>query len=333
MERNNKRASIKDVARCANVSTSTVSRYFNGGYLSPKSQEAVAKAIELLDYHPSSIAKALVSQDNKSIAVITADISLYGSSQLIQGISLEAGQEGYLVNITLLNETGEDPTSTIEMLIRSQLSGCIILDMSENSKLHQQIVSVSRRIPTILTGSDDIRLSAFEGGYQLTRYLLSLGHATVYHVSIPETGDQFTRKAGWFKALSEGGRRIPEPIVSSWDPAETEEIGMFLARSTEATAVFAGNDEIAAGVMRGITLAGKHVPDDISVVGFDGSPIASLTIPSITTWKQDFQSAGRGIVRKLLHMKDKSGESTRRKGAIPVGNLIVGESTASCTVR
>ena len=111
--------SIKDVARKAGVSVSTVSRYLNGGRnLSEGKRKVIAEAVEDLNYRPNTIARALVSNEFQSIAVIATDISLYGSMQLLQGIELAARRRHYLVTVTLVGNGHEKVKETVDQLDR-----------------------------------------------------------------------------------------------------------------------------------------------------------------------------------------------------------------------
>jgi DNA-binding LacI/PurR family transcriptional regulator len=328
--------SINDVAALAGASKSTVSRYLNGnGYVSDEKRHSIAKAIQMLDYKPSTIARALVSNESKSIAVISSDISLYGSMQLIEGIEQGAREKGYMVSVTRLDGDLEDARDTVNTLARSRPLGCILLDLNKASSLHALVPYIEGLLPAAVinegkSSTDALSLGAFEGGYQVTKYLLGLGHKTVYHVSIPENDNKFTRYLGWKTALEEAGAPIPDPLGSSWDPRAAESAGQYLAAVPEVTAIFAGNDEVAAGVIRGLSKAGKRIPEDVSVAGFDGNPIAAIMLPSITTWIQDFQGIGRRSINTLLLNAGKTpvANPASENVSSSAARLVIRESTA-----
>lgn len=331
--------SIKDVAALAGASTSTVSRFLSGnGYVSDEKRHLIAKAIRMLNYKPSTIARALVSNESKSIAVIASNITLFGSMQLIEGIEQGAREKGYMVSITLLDGDVEEARDTINLIVRSRPLGCILLDLEGSSSLHTLVPYIEELLPVAvinegMSDTDPLSLGAFEGGYQVTKYLLGLGHKTVYHVSIPENENKYTRYLGWKTALEEAHAQVPEPLGSSWDPRAAESAGKYLAAVPDVTAIFAGNDEVAAGVIRGLSKAGKRIPEDVSVAGFDGNPIAAITLPSITTWIQDFLGIGRRSVLTLLINAKKldsvSSEDGTVNGISPSARLVVRESTSA----
>ena len=337
-----KRTSIKDVAKFAGVSVSTVSRYLNEGpHLSEQKKEAIKDAIVKLDYRPNEIARALVSNEFSSIAVVARDISLYGPMQLLEGIEKEARRRGYLVSITLLDDDLVKAKETVDALMRNNPAGCILMDMTRNSALHALLTYIKGKVPTSVINESwkdvdhsSLALGSYQGGYQITQYLLGLGHKTVWHVSIPENGNEYTREFGWRQALIDAGAVVHEPLPSTWDAHQAESIGRSIAMMSDATAVFAGNDEIAAGVIRGIIRSGKQVPEDISVAGFDDNPISSITVPSITTWRQDFEELGRRAVAVLLDQQVRSASEPYDDEAYPhtsdsAQRLIIRESTAA----
>ncbi|RSX52875.1 LacI family transcriptional regulator [Bifidobacterium goeldii] len=296
--------SIRDVAQYANVSVASVSRYLNnGGGVGAEKRQAIAAAIEMLHYQPNPIARALAVNEMSSISVILSDISLYGPMKILEGIEEESRRCGYLVSVSLLDADIEKARETVDGLARSRPLGCVIIDLDRTSSTHALISYIRKKMPTVLIsderGQSDVELGAYIGGYEITKYLLSLGHKTVHHVSVPVNNNRYTRTHGWRQALQDAGAPIPEPIAADWDCREANRIGEYLSTLPDVTAVFAGNDEVAAGVIRGLTMAGKRVPEDISVAGFDDNPIASLTVPSITTWRQNFKDFGFRAVRLL----------------------------------
>lgn len=331
--------SIRDVAQCANVSVTSVSRYLNnGGGVGAEKRKAIADAIEMLHYQPSPIARALAFNELSSIAVILSDISLYGPMKILEGIEEESRRCGYLVSVSLLDADIEKARETVDGLAKNRPLGCVIIDLDRTSSTHALISYIRKKMPTVLISDErrqaDVELGAYAGGYEITRYLLGLGHKTVHHVSVPVNNNQYTRTHGWRQALLDAGAPVPEPIAADWDCREAARIGEYLATLPDVTAVFAGNDEVAAGIIRGLMVSGKHVPEDISVAGFDDNPISSLTIPSITTWRQDFKYFGFRAVQLLRNREATpqtslvSNSGVSAEANLSPDHLIVRESTA-----
>ena len=134
----------------------------------------------------------------------------------------------------------------------------------------------------------DDRRAALEA----TRYLLGLGHPTVHYLAIPSSTHTSQRQAGWRSALEEAGAPVPEPVQCGWTPQS----GCQAAQPPpipDVTAVLCGNDDLALGLMRAMQEAGRAIPADVSVVGFDDTPVAGFLTPSLTTVRMDFAELGR----------------------------------------
>jgi DNA-binding LacI/PurR family transcriptional regulator len=108
-----------------------------------------------------------------------------------------------------------------------------------------------------------------------------------------------TRLAGWRAAMYGAGLRTPEPLIGDWTARSGYEIGQAIAGRSDVSAVFAANDQMALGLLRALTEAGRTVPDDVSVVGFDDIPEAAYLIPPLTTVRQDFSAVGQRAIEML----------------------------------
>ena len=138
---------------------------------------------------------------------------------------------------------------------------------------------------------------------QLTEYLLSLGHETVWHVAGPPDWDAAAeRRAGWQSALEAAGRRVPPVLVGDWSARSGYERGRTLAARDEVTAVFAANDHMAMGLLRAFGEAGRHIPRDVSVAGYDDVPEAEFQMVPLTTVAIDADPAAERILSELVHM-------------------------------
>ncbi|MDY5589050.1 MAG: LacI family DNA-binding transcriptional regulator [Arcanobacterium sp.] len=297
---------IKDVAACAGVSVATVSRYLNGSsHLSALSAQKIARAVEILGYRPSSVARGLAHSRMATIGVLSSNTTLLGSAMAIQGIEDEARSQGYSIMISRLDgESPEDLKRAIDLVLDVNPSGVVVLKYDEVAQRAREMIP--RDIPLVVIGGspepliDQISLCEYAGGRRMTEYLLELGHSTVAHIGVPIRSQGTSRADGWESVLKERGIPVPPIIATTWDPADARVVGRQLAHEHPATAIFAGNDEIAMGVIRGLEDAGVRVPDDISVVGFDDHSLAAVWNPGITTYRQNFVAAGRAAVAALL---------------------------------
>ena len=297
--------SIEDVAALAQVSVPTVSRYLNTPErVSEAKAAAIASAIAKLRYRPNPIARALVGDRTQTIAVVTTDTAQYGRTQTLTGIEQEARVLGYALLIVVPNDqTRRGIRQGMERCLDRNPDGIVVINYDAGGKL--AVDHIPEGTPAVVIAGDrceefaQISLCEHEGGYAVTRHLLELGHRTVHHVANPGGGDHCTRDMGWRQALEEAGAAVPTPIETTWDAGDARAIGRRLADDGTVTAVFAGNDELAMGVIRGLTDAGRRVPEDVSVVGFDDHPLSRVWKPAITTVRQDFARAGRAAVTML----------------------------------
>jgi DNA-binding LacI/PurR family transcriptional regulator len=141
----------------------------------------------------------------------------------------------------------------------------------------------------------------FTGAWKATEHLLRLGHRTVWHIGgpagWPEAED---RVRGWRSALESVRAPVPPPLSGDWSARSGHELALRLVDDPEITALFVANDQMALGALRALHEAGRRVPQDMSVVGFDDIPEAPYFIPPLTTVRQDFDEMGRRGLRLLL---------------------------------
>ena len=165
-----------------------------------------------------------------------------------------------------------------------------------------------------------------EAAYQATRHLLSLGHETVHYVAIPSsTRRTSARTSGWRQALKEAGAPEPRPVQSRWGPAGGHAAALELARDPSVTAVLCGNDDLALGVLRALHEAGRPVPGEVSVAGFDDAPHSAFLTPSLTTVRLDFTGLGRAAFALLHGALEESAPVAPHPVSVP--ELVVRESS------
>jgi DNA-binding LacI/PurR family transcriptional regulator len=332
-----KAASIRDVARAAGVSYQTVSRVING---SSKVREAtrdrVMAAVEELGFRRSAAAVALAHGRTRALTVLTGNTTLYGYAALLQGIEEASRAAGMSLAISVL-ESDEEATVTAAVEHAVDDSGALIVIAYDKAGVRAQsmipdgvphVVAVETpandedgQRPWIWT---DDRAAAAEA----TRYLLGLGHSTVHYVAIPLLTQYSPRAAGWRSALLAAGAPVPDPVGDGWDTRTGYEAGRILAADRSVTAVLCGNDDLALGVMRAMYEAGRAIPGEVSVIGFDDAPQSAYFTPALTTVRLDFVGLGRACFSLL---RDQITEHPTGPVAEPVTrpHLIIRESTGS----
>ena len=301
---------IADVARVAGVSVPTVSRVLTGSTpVSSELRERVTRAIAQLGYRPNGAARALVQGRQSMIAVFAGNTTRYGYACTIQGIEEAARAAGFIVVITVI-ETDEAAVvdAGVDLLLGQPVAGAVVLEFDPAGRA--ALAAMPSSLALVAAGGSSgespvphVFLDDRTAAKEATRYLLGLGHRTVHHLAIPPSGGPGDRSLGWREALEEEGVPVPEVLQARWEPISGYEIGRDLARSPDVTAVLCGNDELAIGVMRAMVEAGRSIPEDVSVVGFDGQPVAEFVSPPLTTVEQDFVGLGRqafGLLKQIL---------------------------------
>jgi DNA-binding LacI/PurR family transcriptional regulator len=178
------------------------------------------------------------------------------------------------------------------------------------------------------TGAPEVIVDHESGARQAVEHLLSLGHRTVWHISGPDGWiESRTRLAGWRSALTAAGAKVPEPLAGDWSAHSGYMAGRRLARTRGVTAVFAANDHMSLGLLRALHEAGRRVPEDISVVGFDDIPEAAYLTPPLTTIRQDFAEVGRRSLNLMLAQLA-TGNRMDSKLLVPA-QIVVRQSTTA----
>ncbi|PJM79876.1 LacI family DNA-binding transcriptional regulator [Bifidobacterium scaligerum] len=297
---------IKDVARLAGVSAPTVSRYLNGTVnVTEEKRRRIAEAIKELGYEPSVVARALSNREMDAVIVFASKPDMFSTSATNHGVEAAARKRRFLTNIVSLDESD---MSSVEARVRMGLSvrpaGVIVYEYGWAGV--EALKCLPHDIPTVVVGGGfgdgdyQIINAERDGGRWMTMHLLDLGHETVFHVAWDRQEGDNSRTNGWRDALEERGIEVPEPIVvPSGDLRKAVSAGKVLGRRKDVTAVFAASDEIAIAVMKGLREAGRRVPQEVSVVGFDGMNFDVLWEPPLTSYTQNFHEMGERAFRML----------------------------------
>jgi DNA-binding LacI/PurR family transcriptional regulator len=323
---------MADVARRAGVSGQTVSRVANGrDNVDPLTRDRVIAAMRELGYRPNSAARALRSGRFRSIGVIMFSLSSYGNMRTLDAIASEASGAGYsLALIPLDSATQSDVSGAFDRLSEHAVDGVIIL--IETQQLDEAEIALPTGLPVVVVDSSAryaypvVDTDQAQGATLATEHLLDLGHETVWHISGPrESYAAERRRAAWEVALERRGARIPDVLIGDWTAESGHELGRILAARADVTAAFVANDHMALGVMRAFHEAGRTVPGDLSIVGFDDVPEAANFWPPLTTIRQRFDRVGESAMRALI--AEIEGESPSGRELVPT-TLVVRSSTA-----
>jgi DNA-binding LacI/PurR family transcriptional regulator len=310
---------MADVARLAGVSHQTVSRVLNEHpNVRPLTRERVLAAIRELAYRPNAAARTLVTRRTHTLGVITSDTMLYGPTSMLYGFE-RAAHDAYFVSVASLPALDRrSMLDAVERFLGQGIEGIIVIATVDTAVA--ALGHVPPEVPLVAVGCGtrasvtSVAIDNAAGAAAATRYLLGLGHKTVYHLAGPLSClDAKERVDGWRQALREAGADEPAVLAGDWSASSGYELGGQLAADSGLTAVFCGNDTMALGVIRALTERGLRVPGDVSVVGFDDVPEAGYYLPPLSTVRQDFGELGRRALSTLID---------RMSGAIPAGRRV-----------
>ena len=325
--------SIRDVARAAGVSYQTVSRVINeSSSVKSSTRESVLDAIARLGFRPNRAARALAGGPIQSVTVLTSNTSLYGQSAALEGIEEATREAGFAMGVRVIEHgTPADVRDAVERALEP--AGALIVIAFDRPGLAAldcvpSDVPLTSMMPA--PGDDDVPsrpavwIDEYNAAKEATQYLLSLGHKTVHHLSIPSWTGKTRRMSGWRSALEQAGVAVPKPLLSGWSAEWGYEMGQKLAQDPKVTAPLCGNDDIALGVVRAMHEAGRPVPSEVSIVGFDDVPFARFYTPALTTVRQDFKTLGKVCFAELLSVVGTSRPIERP--AYPEAQLVIRES-------
>lgn len=322
-----------DVARLAGVSQKTVSRVLNNEpYVSEELRRRVLDAADRLGYRLNSAARALASGRTRSIGVVSLGTALYGPASLLIGIERAARDTGYALRVVTTVEGDEAGVAgAVQSLLEQGVDGIVISEPIDEGEL-----ALNVDVPVLVIGAPapfaaPHIVTAGVGADMLARaateHLLDLGHATVHHLAGPQRWFAARdRLAGWREALRQRGCGEPPVVVGDWSAASGYAVGGALAADPAVTAVFAANDDMAIGLMRAMAEAGRRVPQDVSVVGYDDIPVAAYVTPPLTTVRQPFDAVATEGLGVLVHAIENPGSDAVRASDPPV-ELVVRAST------
>lgn len=329
----NRKITIKDVAKRAQVSIATVSNTLNNAEIvKPETREKVVRAAQELGYIPNLMGRQLRSGETKMLGIFTDSISGPYFNTLIGAIANEVDRLGYGMHVIVTNSHN----AVMDSVLGGIVDGAIMFDHRIGQMDITQIKN--HGLPTVLIDRVDsgkkmssITFDSMKMGHDATKYLLNLGHKRIGYVDgFSNNYDSNMRKAGFRQAINEAGLDINDmPILHGMYEEEIayNAVKMYLyqTKGQLVTAFIASNDQMALGIIKAIQSSGYQVPDDFSVIGFDDIELAQYFRPSLTTVRNSIERQGVMAVHELIDMIH--GVDGGKKEILP-GKLIIRESTS-----
>ena len=306
------RPSIKDIARIAGVSPSTVSRALaESPRVSLATRERIQAIADELAYTPSQAARSLVMGSSPIIGVISPTLSDPYIASVMKGLEEASHEAAYQRLVASTQGDSSRELAMVRMLLGHNVGGLIILSSRANGDYRDLLEQID--IPVIFVNSlhtgDQVYNVATDneyGGWLATTHLLEQGHRRIAYLSGPNRGrSQTARAAGYRRALEEAGGSFEQRLLIPGDGsirAGREALHWWLnqSRHERPTAIFCYNDLSALGLLSEAYQQGVSVPEALSVVGFDNVPMTEISIPPLTTVEQRTEELGRLAVITLL---------------------------------
>ena len=335
---------MRDVAKLAGVSHQTVSRVLNDHpNVRQETRQRVLDAMQSLNYRRNLAARTLVTRQSHTLGIIGFETTLFGPASMLYGIESAAREAGYMVSIATVRDLERRQVlDAVDRLTQHSVDGVIAI--APKQAVTAALIQAPPDLPCVVvggatgvpaggrTGDRDavptVRIDNAAGARLAVRHLLDLGHATVHHAAGPaDWPEAHERIEGWRQTLYEAGAAVPPVHPGWWDADAGWHQGRRLAADPAVTAIFCANDRIALGVLRALHEAGRRVPQDVSVVGFDDMPDSGFFLPPLTTVRQDFAELGRrGLGLLLEHL---TGAPGRPSEILVQPDLVVRASSAA----
>lgn len=325
---------MTDVAQLAGVSHQTVSRVINDHpNVRPQTRLRVQAAMTQLGYRPNEAARALVTGFSNTIGVVAQTTTLFGPASLLSAFELVASEAGFAVAVSSLQQLDRAALAAAVSRHLDQRVAAIVV-IAPVASAGEALDELAADVPAVCIDGDPrlviptVRVDQQAGARLATEHLLQAGHRTVWHVSgPPDWFDAMGRVDGWRAALEDAGAEVPPLVQADWTSASGYQAGQMLARMPEVTAIFTANDHSALGVLKAMREAGRSVPGDVSIVGFDDIPEAAFFVPPLTTVHQDLSAVARAALDVVVTQLQ-AGKEVASPDPIPP-HLVERESVAA----
>ena len=305
---------LEEVAARAGVGRGTVSRVVNGSpQVSERTRIRVMRAVDELGYVPNMAARALVTKRTGAIALVISEPEerIFGEpffAGVVRGITTVVGEASRQLVLALV-QTREQVDRLDTYLTRQHVDGVLVLSAHDADTLPSRLQG--RGLPVVLCGRPGrggamsyVDVDNTGGARDAVSHLVANGHRRVALIAGPQ--DMIAgrdRLDGYRLALTEAGRQVEDSLVEVGDFSEASgaaAMRALLDRCPDIDAVFAASDPMALGALRALREAGRKVPDDVALVGFDDGPLAAVSDPPLTTVHQPMERLGREMATMLL---------------------------------
>ncbi|MDR6296490.1 ribose operon transcriptional repressor RbsR [Pantoea dispersa] len=305
-------ATMKDVARLAGVSTSTVSHVINNNrFVSEQVRDRVEQAIRELNYAPSALARSLKIKQTRTIGMLLTASSNPFYSEVVRGVENSCYERGY--SLILCNTEGDEErmNRSLETLMQKRVDGLLMM-CTETHLPSAEILNRYPSVPMVMMDwapfegrGDIIQDNALLGGELATQYLIDRGYTRIACIAGPlDKTPARLRLDGFHQAMAASGLAVPPGYVVDGDfefQGGFNAMSQLLALDPPPQAVFTSNDAMAVGVYHALYQAGLRVPQDMAVMGYDNIELARYLTPPLSTIHQPKDELGELAIDTLIH--------------------------------
>ncbi|WP_173917530.1 LacI family DNA-binding transcriptional regulator [Halobacillus sp. Marseille-Q1614] len=328
------KTTIYDVAKAAEVSIATVSKVINNtGKMRESTRLKVLKTMKELNYKPNVVATALTGKSTNTLGLLVPDISNPFFSEMARTIEDRAHEQGMSVIMCSTDENLEKEKKYLELLQRKQVDGFIVASSFKDKELLKELIQ--NKIPLVMLTEDDpalgvttVSVDDYKGGFEAASYLLSSGHKDIAIIAEKVQSSRM-RIHGYRDAHDAAGVSYSEDLILRTTASIENGKSCFESlydNGRVPTAIFACNDLIAIGVIRGAKEKGLYVPEDLSVIGFDDTILSTTTVPALTTVAQPIAEMGKKVVDVIV--EEVKGHKKLGERVLFTPRLIVRETTS-----
>ncbi len=307
-----KKVTIRDVAAHAGVSYQTVSRVLNDRPdVAEDTRQRVRQVIVELGYRPSTIARSLISNNTYTLGLITSDFSDYFFTQVIVGAEAEARKHNYFFMLCSTERNPDDEPEFFRLLTERNVDGILFARPSTEKDNRHILTLLEQGMPLVTTAYyipgvelTVVDVDNVDGGYQATRCLIDGGHRQIATITGPPDWKSVSdRMRGYQLALQQADIPFTDSLSDAGDWSYESgywAMQRLLGQAPQLTAVFAHNDQMAIGAIRALLEAGRQIPQDVAIVGYDDIPAAAYSYPPLTTIRQPMHKVGKVATQLLV---------------------------------
>lgn len=326
---------IKDIAEKVEVSFATVSRALNNRpEVKEETRQKVLEAAKEMGYRPNKIARSLVTKRSQCLGLIVPDIMNPFFAELAQGVDEAATAKGYNVYLCSTNWSEKKELTYLNLLDGRQTDGIILASARDEGTNVEKFIE--RKLPLVVVnslfrefGCHQVMIDNVRGGYLAAEHLIGLGHERIgFMGGLQHVKATIDRLAGLRAALKDEGLALDESFISfgaySWESGYRRTKKLLKEKKGELpTAIFAGNDIVALGVMQAADERGLKVPEQLALVGFDDIAFSAYPKVQLTTVSQQKKYLGECAVKIILDQLDQDPDSPDKERLVLQPSLVI----------